>query len=104
MSPLSAVGSYPTRFTLTLYKQSGFVSVALSLGLPPVAVSDCLALCCPDFPLNVHTLSDYPTISYEYYFSINTYNVNDYALVVHERRESHLPLRLPLYLTPCGHE
>src|SRR5688572_24598433 len=29
----------------------GFVSVALSLGLPPVAVSNCLVLCCPDFPL-----------------------------------------------------
>ena len=28
-----------------------FVSVALSLGLPPVAVSNCLVLCCPDFPL-----------------------------------------------------
>lgn len=29
----------------------GIVSVALSLGLPPVAVSDCLSLRCPDFPL-----------------------------------------------------
>lgn len=25
--------------------------MALSLGLPPVAVSDCRVLCCPDFPL-----------------------------------------------------
>ena len=31
--------------------QGSFVSVALSLGLPPVAVSDCHALYCPDFPL-----------------------------------------------------
>lgn len=31
--------------------QGGFVSVALSLGLPPVAVSNCLVLRCPDFPL-----------------------------------------------------
>lgn len=28
----------------------GVVSVALSLGLLPVAVSNCLAMCCPDFP------------------------------------------------------
>jgi hypothetical protein len=28
----------------------GIVSVALSLGSPPVAVSDCPSLCCPDFP------------------------------------------------------
>jgi len=28
------------------------VSVALSLESPPVAVSDCHALCCPDFPLH----------------------------------------------------
>jgi hypothetical protein len=31
----------------------GFVSVALSLGLPPVAVSNCPILCCPDFPLTL---------------------------------------------------
>lgn len=30
-----------------------FVSVALSLGLPPVAVSDCRILHCPDFPLDI---------------------------------------------------
>ena len=62
MSPYDAVGSYPTLFTLTSLLQSSFhqiaqhsrggtVSVALSLGLPPVAVSDCRILCCPDFPL-----------------------------------------------------
>ncbi len=67
MSPCGAVGSYPTLFTLTsgLHAEplvlsrrpcahllrGGFVSVALSLGLPPVAVSDCRILCCPDFPL-----------------------------------------------------
>lgn len=39
MSPCAAVGSYPTHFTLTV--SGGFVSVALSLGLPPVAVSNC---------------------------------------------------------------
>jgi hypothetical protein len=31
--------------------KGGFVSVALSLGFPPVAVSNCHSLCCPDFPL-----------------------------------------------------
>src|SRR5687768_13999112 len=31
--------------------RGGIVSVALSLGFPPVAVSNCLSLCCPDFPL-----------------------------------------------------
>lgn len=30
--------------------QGGIVSVALSLGLPLVAVSNCSALRCPDFP------------------------------------------------------
>ncbi len=49
-SPYVAVGSYPTPFTLTT-KSGGFVSVALSLGSPPVAVSDCPSRCCPDFPL-----------------------------------------------------
>jgi len=28
----------------------GLVSVALSLGFPPVAVNDYHSLCCPDFP------------------------------------------------------
>ncbi len=32
-------------------KVGGFVSVALSLELPPVVVNNCHALCCPDFPL-----------------------------------------------------
>jgi hypothetical protein len=32
-------------------RRGSFVSVALSLGLPPVAVSNCLSLRCPDFPL-----------------------------------------------------
>ena len=49
MSPWLAVGSYPTRFIFSL--MGSLVSVALSLGSPPVAVSDCHALCCPDFPL-----------------------------------------------------
>lgn len=40
MSPCDAVGSYPTHFTLTPCG-GGFVSVALSLGFPPVAVNDC---------------------------------------------------------------
>lgn len=35
------MGSYPTLFTLTShYMTGGIVSVALSLGLPPVAVSN----------------------------------------------------------------
>ncbi len=31
-------------------RPGGFVSVALSLGSPPVAVSNCPSLRCPDFP------------------------------------------------------
>jgi hypothetical protein len=41
MSPCDAVGSYPTHFTFSSFYGGSFVSVALSLGLPPVAVSDC---------------------------------------------------------------
>ena len=50
MSPYDAVGSYPTHFTLTSPAltsceatplRGGFVSVALSLGLLPVAVNNC---------------------------------------------------------------
>lgn len=41
--------SYLARFILTSLG-GGFVSVALSLKLPSVAVSDCPSLCCPDFP------------------------------------------------------
>jgi hypothetical protein len=37
--------------SLVLCANGSFVSVALSLGLPPVAVSNCLSLRCPDFPL-----------------------------------------------------
>jgi len=46
------MGSYPTLFTLTEEASfpGGIVSVALSLKLPLVAVSNCLALCRPDFP------------------------------------------------------
>jgi len=51
MSPCVAVSSYLTPFTLTSYG-GGIVSVALSLGSPPVAVSNCHVLCCPDFPLS----------------------------------------------------
>jgi hypothetical protein len=39
----------------SLTTESGIVSVALSLGFPPVAVSNCLSLRCPDFP-HVRTL------------------------------------------------
>ena len=42
LTPL--VSSLPSR-------GGGFVSVALSLGLPPVAVSNSTTLRCPDFPL-----------------------------------------------------
>ena len=45
------MGSYPPLFTLTPHKRGGLVSVVLSLSLRTVAVSDYLALCCPDFPL-----------------------------------------------------
>ena len=37
----------------------GIVSVALSLGSPPAAVSGCRILRCPDFPLALRA-SDYP--------------------------------------------
>ncbi len=50
MSPYVAVVSYTTPFTLTHHPLGiigGIVSVALSLGLPPVAVSDCH---CPMLP------------------------------------------------------
>lgn len=64
---MTIVGSYPTRFTLTphllraIHKshyglllpekvRGGIVSVALSLGSPPVAASNYPSLCCPDFP------------------------------------------------------
>ncbi len=54
-------------------KPSGsFVSVALSLGFPPVAVSNCLSLCCPDFPLVLDT-SDQPIIWLIYHYT--TYGI-----------------------------
>lgn len=43
------MSSYLTPFTLT-FNTGGIVSVALSLGSPPVAVSNCHVLRCPDFP------------------------------------------------------
>src|SRR5438270_869782 len=43
-------GLLPRSFHPYPLKRGGFVSVALSLGSPPVAVSDCHSLCCPDFP------------------------------------------------------
>ena len=57
MSPWYAVGSYPTRFIFSrdIISQGSFVSVALSLEFPLVAVSDCHTLCCPDFPLRMNT-------------------------------------------------
>lgn len=53
--------TFPTRHRVALWAftplisplpsyDGGIVSVALSLELPPVAVSDCCVLCCPDFP------------------------------------------------------
>jgi len=46
-----AGGLLPRLFTLTPSQgRGGLFSVALSLGLPPVAVSDLPALWCPDFP------------------------------------------------------
>lgn len=53
-SPAKPVGSYPTLFTIAaLCRVSCVVSVALSLKLLLVAVSNCLTLCRPDFPLAV---------------------------------------------------
>jgi hypothetical protein len=50
-SPESAERSYRSRFTLTrALWPGGFVSVALSLWSPTIAVSNRPALCCPDFP------------------------------------------------------
>ena len=44
---------YSFHLFLCVYRHKGsLVSVALSLGLPPVAVSDCRILRCPDFPLS----------------------------------------------------
>jgi len=59
MSPWGAVGSYPTRFTFAVAKSHGsIVSVALSLGSRPVAVSNCPSLYCPDFPLSARIATD----------------------------------------------
>lgn len=51
-SPGRTVGFYPTLFTSSYppVTDGCVVSVALSLEFPPVAVSNCLPLCCPDFP------------------------------------------------------
>jgi hypothetical protein len=49
-SPARTVSSYLTLFTLAPINRGGIVSVALSLRLPSVAVSNCHSLCCPDFP------------------------------------------------------
>ena len=46
-----SAGNKLTRYVV-LKVQGGFVSVALSLGSPPVAVSNCPSLCCPDCPLH----------------------------------------------------
>ncbi len=40
---------HPCRFDAEA-SPGGIVSVALSLGSPPAAVSGCPSLCCPDFP------------------------------------------------------
>ena len=57
LSPAAPVRSYRTLFSLTdrhpKMSAGGIVSVALSLGLPPVAVSDHPALRCSDFPLGL---------------------------------------------------
>ena len=69
MSPYVAVSSYLTRFTLT--PKGGLVSVALSLELPPVAVNDCRALCCPDFPLtnkSKRSSNELPRLKYTLFF------------------------------------
>ena len=59
VSPQRTVGSYPTHFTLTgaFRAPGGIVSMALSLEFPPVAVSNCLSLRCPDFPRAMHVIS-----------------------------------------------
>ena len=62
-SPAKPVGSYPTLFTIA-FPFTGIscvVSVALSLRLLLVAVSNCFALCRPDFPLAPFTG---PAVSY----------------------------------------
>jgi len=43
---------------LGVIAQGGIVSVALSLELPLVAVSNCHSLCCPDFPLEHLLIND----------------------------------------------
>ena len=67
MSPYVAVSSYLTRFALTRSKSGGLVSVALSLGSPPVAVSNCHVLRCPDFPLVQSTSGRLKDCSLYYY-------------------------------------
>jgi hypothetical protein len=68
-SPLQNVGSYPTLFTLIPINRDGIVSVALSLGFPPVAVSNCLSLRCPDFPLTYVNASDQPIVWLKHYYN-----------------------------------
>ncbi len=62
VSPLATVGSYPTRFILAPTSRGGFVSVALSLRLPLVAVNNYLSLRCPDFPRSTGVDRDQPII------------------------------------------
>jgi len=53
--------------------RGSFVSVALSLGLPPVAVSDCHSLCCPDFPRATSTqpINNLTLVLYHYYYRLS---------------------------------
>ncbi len=51
LAPLfSALPPHVFKDTSSKTHTGGVVSVALSLGSPPVAVSNCLSLRCPDFP------------------------------------------------------
>ncbi len=49
-SKLWALTPLVSPFPIFFRKKGCVVSVALSLGLPPVAVSNCQSLSCPDFP------------------------------------------------------
>lgn len=96
MSPSQTVSSYLALFTLTRYTSttSGFVSVALSLGFPLVAVSNCLSLRCPDFPLELAPKRLADNLAPLYY---TTYDKTMREL----RAQRHRALRSLLCRRPC---
>jgi hypothetical protein len=70
MSPPQLVSSYLTVSPLPAPWRGGLLSVALSLGSPPVRVTDHPALWSPDFPLDFIAAQRSPTVSADI-FNIN---------------------------------